>query len=174
MHNIWVRLNAVIFFALTVLLVCAIVCALSTYLHTGVPQIKILRMNTLRSLRQHGGQDRALLSFDIHADLRPAFHWNLHQLFVFVVAEYESDANPLNQVIIWDKIIKSPEEAVLKEMNEFVKYALIDQGQELRNKTVSLRLMWDAMPLTGRIYVSDERKSSFTLPGTYNTTDQKK
>jgi ABC-type transporter Mla subunit MlaD len=32
MHNIWVRLNAVIFFALIVLLVCAIVCALSTYL----------------------------------------------------------------------------------------------------------------------------------------------
>ena len=39
---------------------------------------------------------------------------------------------PLNQVIIWDKIVKSPKEAHLKEINEFVKYALIDQGQELR------------------------------------------
>ena len=28
-----------------------------------------------------------------YADLRPAFHWNLKQLFVFVVAEYESAAN---------------------------------------------------------------------------------
>lgn len=26
-------------------------------------------------------------------DLRPAFHWNLKQLFVFVLAEYESEAN---------------------------------------------------------------------------------
>lgn len=26
-------------------------------------------------------------------DLRPAFHWNLKQLFIFVVAEYESDKN---------------------------------------------------------------------------------
>ena len=26
-------------------------------------------------------------------DLTPAFHWNIKQLFVFVVAEYESDAN---------------------------------------------------------------------------------
>ena len=63
--------------------------------------------------RQHGGQDRALLSFDLEAgfinqysicisalmsrmtaiDLRPAFHWNLKQLFVFVLAEYESKAN---------------------------------------------------------------------------------
>ena len=39
---------------------------------------------------------------------------------------------PLNQVIIWDKIIKSPNEAFLRETNEFVKYALIDQGKELR------------------------------------------
>ena len=39
---------------------------------------------------------------------------------------------PLNQVIIWDKIVKSADEAVLKYTNEFVKYALIDQGSELR------------------------------------------
>lgn len=39
---------------------------------------------------------------------------------------------PLNQVIIWDKIVTSKEGAWLKETNEFVKYALIDQGQELR------------------------------------------
>jgi hypothetical protein len=39
---------------------------------------------------------------------------------------------PLNQVIIWDKIIQSPNEARLKLTNEFVKYALIDQGSELR------------------------------------------
>lgn len=109
-----------------------------------------------------------------YADLRPAFHWNLKQLFVFVVAEYESSTNvryvfalackchfkyihstciqwilstlqymtstatiplysqPLNQVIIWDKIITSKDAALIKETNEFVKYALIDQGQELR------------------------------------------
>ena len=35
-------------------------------------------------------------------------------------------------MIIWDKIVKSADEAVLKYTNEFVKYALIDQGSELR------------------------------------------
>ncbi len=104
---------------------------------------------------------------------------------------------PLNQVIIWDKIVTSKDTAWLQEKNEFVKYALIDQGQELRsaicmccmavlcgsyqlefigppfsdyayrNKTVSLRLMWDHMPVTGRLYNGDERKSSFTLPSKY-------
>ena len=132
MHNIWVRLNAVIFFALTVLLVLATLSAISTYLHQGQPKLKLLQLNTLKSLRNHGGVDRALLSFDLHVDLTPAFHWNLHQLFVFVVAEYESEANPLNQVIIWDKIITAKKDAKLRLNNEFVKYALIDQGAELR------------------------------------------
>lgn len=55
----------------------------------------------------------------------------------------------LNQVIIWDKIVKSPQEAILKEKNEFVKYALIDQGQELRYvlacfKSISLDLSSDS------------------------------
>lgn len=167
MHTIWVRLNAVIFFSLTVLLVLATFCAFSTYFHNAEPVIKTLKLNKLKSLRQHGGQDRALLSFDLHADLRPAFHWNLKQLFVFVLAEYESKANPLNQVIIWDRIVKSPEEALIKETDEFVKYALIDQGNELRNKTITLKLVWDHMPITGRLYTADKTKSTFTLPKKY-------
>jgi hypothetical protein len=35
-------------------------------------------------------------------------------------------------VIIWDKIVTSKDTAWLQEKNEFVKYALIDQGHELR------------------------------------------
>jgi signal peptidase complex subunit 3 len=132
MHNVWVRLNAVIFFALTVLLALAIVCAFSTYFHYDTPVVKTLKLNTLKSLRNHGGVDRALMSFDLNADLSPAWHWNIKQLFVFVVAEYTSSMNPLNQVIIWDKIVKSKAESHLKYTNEFVKYALIDQGAELR------------------------------------------
>jgi signal peptidase complex subunit 3 len=172
MHNIWVRLNAVIFFALTALLVLATLCALSTYLHSAVPTVKKLQINTLKSLRNHGGVDRALLSFDLYADLAPAFHWNLKQLFVFVVAEYASDANPLNQVIIWDKIVQSPEEAKFKFKNEFVKYALIDQGSELRNKTIALKLKWDHMPITGRLYNGEDEvtKYTYTLPGSYKTS----
>tara|TARA_B110000090_G_C13127508_1_gene348758 strand:- start:125 stop:499 length:375 start_codon:yes stop_codon:yes gene_type:complete len=114
MHNVWVRLNGVIFFALTVLLGLATMAAFSTYLHKGTPEIKVLKLNKLKTLRNFGGVDRALLSFDIHADLRPAFHWNLKQLFVYVVAEYESKKNPLNQVVIWDKIIESEGDALLK------------------------------------------------------------
>ena len=66
MHSVTVRLNTVIFFALTVLLFSAIFCALrlefvivdfsfvyfasSTYLHSGVPVVNSLKVNKLQSL----------------------------------------------------------------------------------------------------------------------------
>lgn len=110
-------------------------------------------MNTLRSLKAHGGVDRALLSFDIDVDLQPAFHWNIKQLFVFVVASYETKKNPVNQVVLWDKIVEAkdgPDNMIIKEKGVFCKYALIDQrGGGLRGKNVTLSLYWDHMPLTG-------------------------
>ncbi len=132
MQNFWVRLNNVTFFGFGVLLCMASMCSLSTMWHFEPPAVKTLKLNTLKTLKNHGGIDRALFTFDLSADLRPAFHWNIHQLFVFVVAEYKSEENVLNQVIVWDKIISSVETANLRESNEHVKYALVDQGADLR------------------------------------------
>ena len=44
------------------------------------------------------GHDQAILSLGIDADLRSVFNWNVKQLFVYVTAEYETEANVLNQV----------------------------------------------------------------------------
>ena len=124
MQNIWVRLNAVVFFALTVLLALATLAAFSTILHKGIPEVTELKVSEVQSLQPYGGVDRALFKFNLKADLRPAFHWNLKQLFVFVVAEYESPNKPVNQVIVWDKIVKSSAEANLVKKGELCKYAL--------------------------------------------------
>jgi hypothetical protein len=35
------------------------------------------------------------------SDLRPAFHWNLQQLFVFVLAEYETKNNVSFSLILY-------------------------------------------------------------------------
>mmetsp|Transcript_34769 Transcript_34769/g.75399 ORF Transcript_34769/g.75399 Transcript_34769/m.75399 type:complete len:177 (+) Transcript_34769:114-644(+) len=175
MHTVWVRLNAVVFFGLTALLGFSILAALSKYghVHRVKPVIHNLSLNTLRSLKSHGGVDRALLSFDIHADLRPAFHWNIKQLFVYVVAEYASDSNPRNQIILWDKIVEATdpdEKKIIQQDNVFVKYALVDQADELRGKDVKLQLHWDHMPLTGSLHQdwqSEDTMSSFELPEEY-------
>ena len=132
-----------------------------------------LKLNTLRSLKAHGGVDRALLSFDLDVDFTPAFHWNIKQLFVYVVASYESNKNPVNNVVLWDKIIEAvdgPESMVIKENEIFCKYALIDQrGTDgLRGKEITLSLYWDHMPLTGVLHMDKAAYSSkFTLPLQY-------
>mmetsp|Transcript_12752 Transcript_12752/g.37972 ORF Transcript_12752/g.37972 Transcript_12752/m.37972 type:complete len:178 (+) Transcript_12752:199-732(+) len=176
MHTYWVRLNAVFFYGLNVLLglsVAAWLSCLQQDLHMfggeslPRPVVNTVRVNELLSLRAHGGVDRALLSFDLQADLTPAFHWNLKQLFVFVLAEYATPSNELNQVILWDKIVETEEDARLDERNVYVKYALIDQTNELRNTSVNYYLVWDHMPVTGRLFMEREAGSQGRLPGDY-------
>jgi signal peptidase complex subunit 3 len=77
------------------------------------------------------------------------------------------DATRSSQVVIWDSIIEWPEDARLREENIFVKYALIDQVAELRNASITLRLVWDHMPITGQLFMSASQVSSFSLPGKY-------
>ena len=70
MHTVWVRLNAVVFFGLTILLGLSILAGLSKIGHSdrpsGRPAITKLGLNNIKSLKNHGGVDRALLSFDLH------------------------------------------------------------------------------------------------------------
>ena len=140
-------------------------------MHFLLTVINKLELRTLKSLKSHGGVDRALLSFDIDVDMAPAFHWNVKQLFVYVVASYETESKKVNQVVIWDKILEAinPEKHIRDE-NVFLKYALVDQGDELRGKDVKLQLMWDHMPITGFLYMGEqpsETMTQFTLPSEY-------
>lgn len=126
-------------------------------------------MNTLRSLKSHGGVDRALLSFDLKVDLEPAFHWNIKQLFVYVVGLYESEGRT-NEIVLWDKIVEAGDSKVIDESNVFVKYALLDKGDDLRGKEVTLQLQWDHMPITGLLYMDKQPLdlcSKFQLPTEY-------
>lgn len=173
MHTYWVRANAVFFYGLNVLMGMACVCWLSCQpqdlklAEFPLPTIERLELRDLISLRSHAGVDRAVFSFDLKADLSPLFHWNLKQVFVFVMAEYETERNVLNQIILWDTIVENPTDAHLETTNTNVKYALVDQTNELRNASINLVLVWDHMPLTGRVYMDNGRGSTFTLPASY-------
>ncbi|GKY91661.1 hypothetical protein MPSEU_000138000 [Mayamaea pseudoterrestris] len=171
MHTVWVRLNAVVFFGLTVLLCLSGLAAVSKFGHSYKykPDIQTLKLNTLRSLKSHGGVDRALLSFDLKVDLEPAFHWNIKQLFVYVVALYDSEDGE-NEVVLWDKIVEAADDKLIDERNVFVKYALLDKGDDLRGKEVTLQLQWDHMPITGLLHMDKqplEGCSKFQLPTDY-------
>lgn len=44
--------------------------------------------------------------FDMKADMRQLFDWNTKLVFIYVTAEYATQINGLNQIVIWDYIIE--------------------------------------------------------------------
>lgn len=88
--------------------------------------------------------------FNFQTDLSSLFNWNVKQLFLYLTAEYKTEANELNQVVLWDKIILRGENAVLDFKNMNTKYYFWDDGNGLRaHKNVTLTLSWNIIPNAG-------------------------
>lgn len=169
MHNVYTRANAAFFAALCALGIMCGLTAFSTYFHHPTPLLNSLKLKNLeRFYRAADGTDKAVLTFDIDADLSSVFNWNTKQLFVYVVAEYETSSNVVNQVVIWDKIVKKKKQAKLRERNQRTDYFLADQYDELRNTDIKLKLMWDIMPVSGRLFIHEKPGSHFQMPTVYN------
>ena len=120
---------------------------------------------------QGAGHDQAILSLQIDADLRSVFNWNVKQLFVYVTAEYETDANTLNQVVVWDQIVSEPAHAWIRSSSVANKYSLTDQGYGLRGNNVTLVLNWNVVPCTGLLQLQhgygQRQLHQFDMPDMY-------
>lgn len=75
--------------------------------------------------------DLGFVTFDLQADLTPLFNWNVKELFIFVTAEYATETNALNQVVLWDKILLRGNNANLNLKNMNPKYYFWDDGNGL-------------------------------------------
>ena len=63
-----------------------------------------------------------------------------------MLAEYQTPKNELNQVILWDRIVETEEQAKLDERNIYVKYALVDQAHALRVVEAHARFARETCP----------------------------
>ena len=84
MHSAWIRLNAVVFFAISLLGVAALLSAFTTFFHKSTPQITRFAFNQLRELKPtmtqqagHRDIDRADVTFDLECDLGSVFNWSV-------------------------------------------------------------------------------------------------
>lgn len=124
-------------------------------------------------------KDFASFVFSLDADLRPVFNWNVKQLFVYISANYstvEKGKQQYSEVILWDKIIQSPEMALLHYAELRNKYALVDKGNVLRNTAITFKLNWDITPYAGQIFSQmsvPEQWLNFTLPAMYKKPSSK-
>ncbi|RLO00789.1 hypothetical protein DYB28_006018 [Aphanomyces astaci] len=168
MHTFWTRANAVFMAAFTAMYTMCALTTLTTFLHTPSPLVYTLALNQVQSLRNYRDKtDRAVLTFDLDADLSSVFNWNTKQLFVYVVAEYTSASNVVNQVVVWDAIVPTRADARLQFADENVKYFLADETNQLRDADVTLKLQWDVMPVCGQLFQYGAGEATFRMPSAY-------
>ena len=75
MHSFWQRLNAIFFYALSVLGFLSFAAAGTSYWHHSSPVVD-LRLEKILLRKIYGaGHDQAILSLSINADLRSVFNW---------------------------------------------------------------------------------------------------
>jgi len=98
-------------------------------------------------------QDLGNFYFDLEADLTELFHWNNKQLFIYIMAEYKTDQNDINQVIVWDRIIKRGEKTKLNLKRKPLKYQFFDDGAKglLNNDNVTLTMWYNTVPNAGML-----------------------
>jgi signal peptidase complex subunit 3 len=69
--------------------------------------------------------------------------------------------------VLWDKIVRSKDEAVIKAPGLKHKYALIDRGQSLRGTPLTLSLVWNVMPKVGALFQQSRSFPVGSLPEEY-------
>jgi len=111
--------------------------------------------------------DQSTLAFDLNHDFSSEFHWNMNQLFVYLVASYETSSNWRNEVTLWDRIVQNEEEALLSAKQLMVEYPLRDQHKELRGKDVTLHVRYRTMPIIGLMYTKELATAHFKAPDDY-------
>lgn len=174
MYSYFQRLNNVFFFSLSCLGGFAFLADATTIGSHAQPVVK-LDVPKVMLRRLHGSsQEQAILTLGIDADLTSLFNWNVKMLFVYITAEYETEPNVLNQVVVWDHIVQAREQAHLRYESVMNKYSLTDQGYGLKGNNVTLVLNWDMIPVTGlmRIGHSFDQTYRFRMPDEYLSAAQ--
>eukprot|EP01013_Petalomonas_cantuscygni_P038234 TRINITY_DN692_c0_g3_i2.p1 TRINITY_DN692_c0_g3~~TRINITY_DN692_c0_g3_i2.p1 ORF type:complete len:207 (-),score=10.52 TRINITY_DN692_c0_g3_i2:184-804(-) len=164
------RLNAVFTSVITVLGACAVLFALSSSIyfnrassrapHTAIENVGVL------ALHEDLAGDVAFMDVSISYDLRSLWHWNVHTLFVYLVATYESPRHR-SELTLWDTVISDVEAAHRPLAQLPLEYNLVDKGRGLAGTEVQLQLRWSVLPYTGLLLSERGTAVNVTLPTEY-------
>jgi len=178
------RANDIFSFGTKVLAALAFVCFLSTTFlnNTAKPSISTSKVYLVkgqgsgltgdRDYYDNSGNDQAFINFDLKADLSPLFNWNVKALYLYLTAEYSTQNNILNEMVLWDKIVMNGEKMDIDMKSAKTKYYFRNDGKGLLgHENITLILNWNVMPNMGDL---KWRKSgdthSFKLPTEYYAT----
>eukprot|EP00299_Pterocystis_sp_00344_P004732 c16004_g1_i1.p1 GENE.c16004_g1_i1~~c16004_g1_i1.p1 ORF type:complete len:182 (+),score=26.89 c16004_g1_i1:47-547(+) len=166
MHSPLQRLNQVFMFSVTLFACQGFVANILALLEPENPEVAVSFRN-INLVRSKFNTDQANIEFDLSADLSTVFNWNTKQLFIMVVAEYQTTQNVRNEVVVWDHIIPSKEDAKFTRTGLKPEYHLRDLGFGLRSNNVTLLLKWNYMPNSGLLTYNSLGKDIRTFPESY-------
>ncbi|CAJ0596938.1 unnamed protein product [Cylicocyclus nassatus] len=172
MYSLLVRLNAIFSFTLWTLSALLFACILTTNNLDYSTAVEITVNNPrVRSTSRYTSTecDLGLLDFSIYGDFSKIYNWNVKQLYVYLVAEYTSRNNEVNQVTLWDEILLRSKRVVLDERRLHSKYYFLDDGSNLLNHpNVTLVLRYNVVPHVGYLRLSQARGEVVVkFPNTY-------
>lgn len=163
MHTFLSRLNALFAFSLSIVALLTLMFALSTTFKS-YDKLANIDIKTVKSLVRRMPDysmpnamenDLGLVQFNLDADFENCFDWNVKQLFIFLTANYKTEANVFNQVVLWDFILNRGEKAQLNLRNHNTEYYMWDDGFGLRgNNNVTLTLSMNIIPNAGFLQIA--------------------
>lgn len=174
MHSFLARLNALFAFTLTLVGALAFGLYLSSFVYSttgkitlGTNKLAVKHMTEFSNGRKKN--DLGFLNFDLEADLEYLFNWNVKELFLYLTAEYETNNNKLNQVVIWDKIVMKGDNYKLNMRGSKAKYYFWDDGPNLLgHQNITLYLNWNVVPNVGSLpNVAVDGSHKFAFPAQY-------
>ncbi|KAF9942373.1 hypothetical protein BGZ65_002495 [Modicella reniformis] len=174
MNNLQNRANAVMAFSISAIFCLLAAIALSALVIPASPSgsialdsIKVVTGRYDKNWVDFKTQDNEFANtlMQIDADLSSLFHWNTKQLFVYAIAEYSTPTHPKNQIFLWDTIIKSKSDAVLRKKGIVNKYSLIDVNKKWTNVHATISLHWNVVPYVGFMtYGRSQASEAYAFP----------
>ncbi|XP_023288191.1 signal peptidase complex subunit 3 isoform X2 [Orussus abietinus] len=171
MQSFFSRANSIVAFTLSVSACLTLCCFLTTVFidyraNATIDTVKVVVKNVPDYSASREKNDLGFLTFNLQTDLTPLFNWNVKQLFLFLTAEYRTETNDVNQIVL------RGDNALLDFQNVNTKYYFWDDGHGLRgNKNVTLTLSWNIIPNAGLLpSVSATGSHKFAFPSVYTTS----
>ncbi|VDB99603.1 unnamed protein product [Peniophora sp. CBMAI 1063] len=127
-----------------------------------IKSFKVINTHTPRI--RYTKLDQGRVNFNTEADLRPLFNWNTKQLFVWMQAEYTNSRGVQNEVVMWDRIVKRKEDALLdlRGRNKYYWHDLVRSFNGSEPVTFSLK--YNIMPYVGLLTMGEAARTTEPLP----------
>ncbi|EIM81320.1 signal peptidase subunit [Stereum hirsutum FP-91666 SS1] len=168
MHSVYARFNNISATLSTCMMVLLGAIACTSLLFSADPKGDITALSGESRPRRYGASGRrqefAFVNFNVTADLTPLFNWNTKQLFLYLGAEYTNAQGVQNEVVIWDRIVRRKEDAMVnvEGKNSYAFRELSTKFQDISPAHYTLK--YNVMPWVGVLTYGEAARTTEPIP----------